>query len=707
MSTPPPISQHITLSRVAEIANTTPQNVSNWRRRSTDFPQPVAGTERRPLFDRNEMVQWLKANSHYNDDPGFATRLWAFMDGLRASVSPVESLQIALAAVAWHSLSKDAPPVAGDFSTTGKPSQMPAAVQAPTNMVSEAEIEESLTQLSKWARATLKHPYAGVFDPLVEALPRVGASFLSIVLPEILTTPENSTELENALDDVLDRSNSQDVLGRTRPLMRNLACTILDIQPGDTILDAACGSGSFLLHAGISQNRVRCVGVDISPDQLRIAASTALISGVPLDLRLGSSMTEDPAEDVRAERVFIDPPFNLKVQDQSDLQGDPRWIFGLPTVNLNFAWVQHAIARLTHDGRAVVVLPSGDLSSGSGRKIRTELLKQGALEAVIALPRGTYPGMNIAPTLWVLQQPDSTSRDAGVLLIDASDHDVSTTNSLEWVAGTIAEHRRRGNLRVGRPRAAAISVIDLLAEDANVAPSRWLAEASTVDYQTLDAGGKAVEHALQQLKTETWHMPWSVSEAKVPFLKVGDLLRTQSVVAIKSRRALTSSMMKDSGQTPVLTPAVLMGGSKQKYIDPADSGDAPARTDAGDIALWAAHNRIYTKVLDTGGAVPGPHIQILRVMQGSFTPEYVAACLASVHNQRFLVGGVMARPDIQSLEIPAASLSEQRNVGKQLRKLDKLRREATQLVTELNELQTLVQNGVGEGTLRADQNSTA
>lgn len=703
----PPISQHITLSRVAEMANTTPQNVSNWRRRSTGFPQPVAGTERRPLFDRTEMVQWLKANSHYNDNPGFATRLWAFMDGLRVSVSPVESLQIALAAVVWHSLSKDASSVPGEFSLIGEPSQVPAAVKAPTHMVSEAEIEESLTRLSEWARATLKHPYAGVFDPLVEALPRVGASFLSIVLPEILTTPENSTELENALDDVLDRSNSQDVLGRTRPLMRDLACAILDIQPGDTILDAACGSGSFLLHAGISQDGVRCVGVDISTDQLRIAASTALISGVPLDLRLGSSMTEDPAEDVRAERVFIDPPFNLKIQDQSDLQGDPRWIFGLPTVNLDFAWVQHAIARLSRHGRAVVVLPSGDLSSGSGRKIRIELLKQGALEAVIALPRGTYPGMNIAPTLWVLQQPNTTSRDAGVLLIDASDHDVFTTSSLEWVTETIVEYRLKIDLQVGRPRAAVISVIDLLAEDANIAPSRWLAEASTVDHQTLDAGGKAVEHALQQLKTETWHMPWSVSETKVPFLKVGDLLRTQSLGVIKSRRALTSSMLKDSGRIPVLTPAALMGDqSKQNYIEALPSGGGIDLTEAGDVALWAAHNRIHTKVLDTGGAVPGPQIQILRVMQSSFTPDYLAACLAGVHNERFLVGGVITRLDIQNLEIPAAPLEEQRNISQQLRKLDELRKEASRLVAELNKLQALVQNGVGEGTLRVGRDSS-
>jgi hypothetical protein len=53
---------------IAKISRATPQAVSNWRARHSDFPQPVAGTDRRPLFAYSEVVDWLKQNNKFVGD---------------------------------------------------------------------------------------------------------------------------------------------------------------------------------------------------------------------------------------------------------------------------------------------------------------------------------------------------------------------------------------------------------------------------------------------------------------------------------------------------------------------------------------------------------------------------------------------------------------------------------------------------------------
>jgi hypothetical protein len=53
---------------IAKIARATPQAVSNWRARHSEFPQPVAGTDRRPLFAYSEVVDWLKQNNKFVGD---------------------------------------------------------------------------------------------------------------------------------------------------------------------------------------------------------------------------------------------------------------------------------------------------------------------------------------------------------------------------------------------------------------------------------------------------------------------------------------------------------------------------------------------------------------------------------------------------------------------------------------------------------------
>lgn len=48
-------------SDIARIAGINRATVSNWRRRDVGFPQPVAGNDARPLFDLDQVIDWLAA----------------------------------------------------------------------------------------------------------------------------------------------------------------------------------------------------------------------------------------------------------------------------------------------------------------------------------------------------------------------------------------------------------------------------------------------------------------------------------------------------------------------------------------------------------------------------------------------------------------------------------------------------------------------
>ena len=57
---------HLTLKDIAELAQVSRPAVSNWRSRYNDFPEPVEdSTPRKPLFDANAVVAWLKQNGFF------------------------------------------------------------------------------------------------------------------------------------------------------------------------------------------------------------------------------------------------------------------------------------------------------------------------------------------------------------------------------------------------------------------------------------------------------------------------------------------------------------------------------------------------------------------------------------------------------------------------------------------------------------------
>ena len=123
--------------------------------------------------------------------------------------------------------------------------------------------------------------------------------------------------------------------------------------------------------------------------------------------------------------VIANPPFSLKEWGYDLWSADPygRKQYGLaPKTNGDFAWVQHMFASLNDNGRMAVVLPHGVLFRGGAEgKIRTQLLKENRVEAIIGVASNLFYGTGIPACILVLRKNRPEQHIDNVLIINAEE----------------------------------------------------------------------------------------------------------------------------------------------------------------------------------------------------------------------------------------------------------------------------------------------
>lgn len=62
------------LFEIAQMASVSPPAVANWRKRSADFPKPVAQLKSGPVFRKADVRAWLKRKAKRRTDGKNRTR---------------------------------------------------------------------------------------------------------------------------------------------------------------------------------------------------------------------------------------------------------------------------------------------------------------------------------------------------------------------------------------------------------------------------------------------------------------------------------------------------------------------------------------------------------------------------------------------------------------------------------------------------------
>ncbi|RKS53906.1 type I restriction enzyme M protein [Gillisia mitskevichiae] len=212
---------------------------------------------------------------------------------------------------------------------------------------------------------------------------------------------------------------------------------ILDPHEGESIYDPACGTGGMLLECvdHLKDNHedyrtLKLFGQEKNLTSSSIARMNMFLHGIEdFQIFRGDTLRQPAFFEADGLKTFdcviANPPFSLKEWGAENWANDPygRNIAGIPPKgNADLAWVQHMIKSMDSNGRMTVVLPPGALfRKGAEAKIRTELLQQDLLEAVIGLGPNIFYGAQLAACVIVFKKKKDAVKEDKVLFIDASD----------------------------------------------------------------------------------------------------------------------------------------------------------------------------------------------------------------------------------------------------------------------------------------------
>lgn len=235
------------------------------------------------------------------------------------------------------------------------------------------------------------------------------------------------------------------------------------------VFDPCCGSGGMFVQAAkfieahASSNgkgpktspkvrrEIAIYGQESNYTTWRLALMNLAIRGIDAKIDWADSLLNDQHQDLKADYILANPPFNMEDWGYSKVKDDVRWrrfdgggSFALPpggqrkqkdgsklTVdggNANYAWILHFLHHLAPQGTAGFVLANGSLTSNSSGEgdIRKAIIEADLVDCIVALPGQLFYTTQIPACLWFLtrhkgadSQRGYRARPGETLFIDA------------------------------------------------------------------------------------------------------------------------------------------------------------------------------------------------------------------------------------------------------------------------------------------------
>ncbi len=305
-----------------------------------------------------------------------------------------------------------------------------------------------------------KQPEVGKWlDEAMDAIEKINPS-LKGVLPKIYADPELNKQRLGELIDLIgtigfsqDGHKAKDLLGRvyeyflgqfadaegkkggqfyTPASIVKVLVAMLEPYNG-RVYDGCCGSGGMFVqserfveeHQGNIKD-LSIYGQESNPTTLRLAKMNLAIRGIDARIELGDTFLGDKHQDLKADYILANPPFNVSDWSGEHLRDDNRWKYGPPpTGNANYAWLQHFAHKLSPNGTAGIVLANGSMNSSSSGEgeIRKNMIEAGLIDCMVALPPQLFYNTMIPACLWFLARNKTNgkfrNRSNEILFIDA------------------------------------------------------------------------------------------------------------------------------------------------------------------------------------------------------------------------------------------------------------------------------------------------
>ena len=330
----------------------------------------------------------------------------------------------------------------------------------PKSDYDESNVRDALSAFSRLISPTYKKLFEGIFTTIETGLSKLGESAgkrtkaISDLLHLIKSIPMNSQQGYDVLGYIYEyliekfAANAGKKAGEfytpheVSVLMSHIIAHELKHKDTLEIYDPTSGSGSLLINIGEAvekyaknKDSITYYAQELKPNTYNLTRMNLIMRGIKADnikTRNGDTLEDDwpyfddndPQGTYQAlyvDAVVSNPPYSQQ-WDPSFKDSDPRYSrFGLgPKTKADFAFLLHDLYHLKPDGIMTIVLPHGVLFRGGEEgQIRTQLIENNHIDAIIGLPANIFFGTGIPTVILVLKQKRQSN---DVLVVDASKH---------------------------------------------------------------------------------------------------------------------------------------------------------------------------------------------------------------------------------------------------------------------------------------------
>lgn len=223
-----------------------------------------------------------------------------------------------------------------------------------------------------------------------------------------------------------------------------LACSILDIQENEKILELCSGKGNFFTEAFSTQEKFDYTGIELNYVSNEIAKIRAELLGKNINLVLNDALEYRTVEKV--DKVFANYPFMVKSPAMNEYKEKLSNTLDIPTEAVQRAssdWLFNAtmIEQIKNNGKAVAIMTNGATWNTTDRHIRQFFIENGYIEAVISLPSKLFNSFSIPTTLIVFSHNNKQIKlvDAHEICLKERKNNVLTDDNIKEIL-SLLEH---------------------------------------------------------------------------------------------------------------------------------------------------------------------------------------------------------------------------------------------------------------------------
>lgn len=463
---------------------------------------------------------------------GFENKLWEMADKLRGNIESSEYKHVILGLVFLKYISDSFEERYNDL-VKNYPGMEEERVSY------EAENVFFVPKEARWnhIKSQAKQSTVGqVIDNAMVLIERENQT-LKGVLPKTYARPElDKTKLGELIDLFSfnlgsEEAKAKDLLGRvyeyflkkfgstegefyTPPGLVRLLVHMIEPYKG-RVYDPCCGSGGMFVQSAkfVEEHQgklgdIYILGQEYTATTWRLAKMNLAIRGLDANLgeRDADTFTSDQHKNMRADYILANPPFNISDWGQQRLLDDPRWKWGVPPAgNANYAWISHMIDKLSPKGTAGFVLANGSLSTSQKAEyeIRKNILEEGLVDCIVAMPSQLFYDVSIPVSLWFVSKNKANRKDK-VLFVDARKmgymetrkHRELTDEEIEKIYTTYHNWKKDESYKDIEGFCKSATIDDIRTHDYVLTPGRY------VGIEELEDDGISFEEKMESLTSE-------------------------------------------------------------------------------------------------------------------------------------------------------------------------------------------------------------